>query len=457
MSTEKIELCHDRIGVTLEEAGLVGVNAGPAVFDTDTKEIRPTVSKQYREMYKYLAVNRVRTHDFYTVFDLDDVYNINTGEYDFARTDETFRYIINSGAKLYLRIGYSYNTKGKDVNYLNNHDSRIAICQAATKIVSRYHHCTFIAEKQRDKFKHRVQYVEVWNEPDHSDFWPQDDNEVEHFVSLFYYIVGTIKKNYPELKVGGPGFTQEAYSDSVGKKIIDCMIATYEHDRSNTIDFLSWHFYSITPEDYQTKLEKFTSKVANPLGTSIHHISEWGLPKDCRNNGVSQFEAAALTACWIWMNWKGIHQAHFFRGIESWGVFNERYGWEHIMGYAFRQWSHFANATKGKNKLYKVSGKHSDSVVSWNVNEDDHFYGVGAYGKNCYVMLLANVSKKMDEIKGDTYRYEISHPGSQSFSASDVTIHKCTQGGVYQVVEGLDSKTMELRRNAVHVVMIKLK
>ena len=337
------------------------------------------------------------------------------------------------------------------------------MCNVALAIVDRYKNAEFMVEKLRGKFSNKIKYVEIWNEPDHSNFWPEDENCIDDFVDLFYEILTSIRSKHPELKIGGPGFTQKAYSDSKGKKIIDAMIDKYEANKSKrALDFLSWHCYSYDPDTYQTLLEKFSTKAAHKLGTTIHHITEWNRPVAEEEKDdvptITQFEISALSACWMWMNKKGIHEAHFFRGIDGKkGIINERNHTDQPIGHAFKQWSRFARSTKGGYKLYEISGEKSDTTISWNVNENDRFFGIGAYGKNCYVMLLTNVSKKEDEIKGDDYKYKISTPNSSDdYTIHDITVYKLTQGGVSQTDSSLDDKWVLLRRNAVHLIVIDL-
>ncbi len=459
---DRIKLIHEKRGATLEDAGLAGVNAGPMVGDSGTGGFKESLSNTYRDLYKDLQVNSVRTHDFYSRFDLDSVFDIGNETYNWDETDRAFKYIISSGARPYFRIGYSFDAKASDFDPLNTSANRALFCQAALALIGRYQEAGFISPKLRHNYKNKIKYVEIWNEPDHSRFWPQTEDEVDKFVTFFFDILRAIRKNYPEIKVGGPGFTQEACNDSMGKKIISCMIAQYETDPDDLyLDFFSWHCYSISPDFYQKRFQEFSSKAAHKLGTKVHHITEWNRTIDKEEDEqdtITQFEVAALTACWIRMNKKGIHAAHFYRGIDPVkGILNERNGKEQAIAYAFRLWSRFADLTKGGNNLYEVTGEKTDTTLSWNVNHKDRFYGLGAYGTDLYAMLLVNVSKDEDEPDGDVYHYKISTPrSSDRFSTSDIKVYKVTQGGVSLTDDDLEDRYIILRRNAIHLVVVDL-
>lgn len=461
--SDKITLVHEYIGKTLDEAGLVGVNTGPLVNKSGdgSNNTNSELSSEYRQDYTDLGVNSVRTHDFYSRFDLDEVYDIENGTYDWEATDEAFKYIVSSGAYVYLRLGFSFVSKSGKFTFMNSSGTQNTMCKVALAVVDRYKSAEFVQTRMRSKFENKIKYIEIWNEPDHSNFWPEDKSYVDDFVDLFYDILTSIRSNHPELKIGGPGFTQNGYSDSKGKKIINAMIDKYEAKKSSrALDFLSWHCYSTDPDTYQTLLEKFSTKVAHKLGTKIHHITEWNRSVDENEDvpTITQFEISALSACWMWMNRKGIHEAHFFRGIDGKkGVVNEQNHTDQPIAYAFKLWSRFAQVTKGGYNLYKITGEKSETTISWDVNENDRFFGIGAYGKNCFVMLLTNVSKKEDKIEGDEYKYAVSTPkSSDDFDFRNVTVYKVTQGGVSKTDSDLNNKWVLLKRNAVHLIVVDL-
>ena len=86
-------------------------------------------------------------------------------------------------------------------------------------------------------FSKNIRYWEIWNEPD-GGFWNGDSLS---FYKLFREVSDSLKRNYPSLKIGGPG----VLSGSVTTK--RAWIPEFlKYCKANNVkmDFFSWHLYS---------------------------------------------------------------------------------------------------------------------------------------------------------------------------------------------------------------------
>lgn len=94
-------------------------------------------------------------------------------------------------------------------------------------------------------FKDRIEYYEIWNEPDH----PNPDNtpqliNVEDYVKLVTQIVPVIRKEYPEAKIVVGGTTSLIDKDSQ-----TYLFKVLESEVMPLVDVISWHpMYGSSPE-----------------------------------------------------------------------------------------------------------------------------------------------------------------------------------------------------------------
>ncbi|MCS6886556.1 MAG: glycosyl hydrolase [Blastocatellia bacterium] len=180
----------------------------------------------------------VRTHDYYGPLDMASIYpNQNAdptlvSSYNFTESDRMYRAILENGFEPYIRLGNSYNNSGPVTNQAN-------FVRACLEVVKHYIELSKSYSKQ-------LHYVEIWNEPDNSHFWR---GSPQQFYSLFIDIFTTLKQNFPELKVGGPGFAPSGYLALGGinftKGFLDALRA-----RGIKLDFFSWHVYTNNPAEF---------------------------------------------------------------------------------------------------------------------------------------------------------------------------------------------------------------
>jgi len=178
---------------------LLGVNIGPIPAGNDPANADLTAA------YQGIGVNLIRTHDYYNALDMSVMYPDRTADpllaqsYDFSRSDQVWRSITTGGFEPYFRLGDSYNNSTPPANALE----RANWVKASLEVLWHYR------AGRWNGFNTPFRYVEIWNEPDNVQFWPRPHTPVEYF-QLYCDTALTIKNEFPDLKVGGPGVTPPA-------------------------------------------------------------------------------------------------------------------------------------------------------------------------------------------------------------------------------------------------------
>ena len=154
--------------------------------------------------YKQLGVHFVRLHDVPWTYDnaLDINYVFphwdssadDPNNYDFTQTDFYLNTILALGIKVIYRLGYSAEYK-TNVHHNSPPSSNEKFATIARHIVQ--HHNQGWANGSRD----RIQYWEIWNEPDGKGFW---SGTPAQYARLYETTAKALKRIDPSLKVGGP-------------------------------------------------------------------------------------------------------------------------------------------------------------------------------------------------------------------------------------------------------------
>lgn len=116
----------------------------------------------------------------------------------------------------------------------------------------------------------------IWNEPDLSLFYPPTADPVL-FSNLLFKTCEAIRNKVPDVKIAGPGFAQEGFSQEPDYDYIGTML-----EKNNVLpclDYITFHPYrSGDPEDVETEyrqirrfLEKFQPSKPVPIA-----VDEWG-------------------------------------------------------------------------------------------------------------------------------------------------------------------------------------
>lgn len=183
----------------------------------------------------------------------------NPASYDFRRTDDYIAAVLAVGAQPIYCLGYGNNkhSLASDFQKFNRPPADpqkwARIC---VNIVRHYN------EGWANGFRHNIQYWEIWNEPDATNFW---SGTLEQYADLYATVATALKQHDPSLKVGGPAISHDF-------KFLERFLAICQK-RNLPLDFCSWHCYTERPatvlknaREVQRLLEKYGfSKTENQL------------------------------------------------------------------------------------------------------------------------------------------------------------------------------------------------
>jgi len=339
---------------------LLGVNIGPIPAGAKT-------NADLTDAYHTAGITMIRTHDYYGPLDMATMYPDQSADprdpasYNFTESDRVFAAILAGGFEPYLRLGDSWNN-GRGYPPANpraptNPDTW---AQAAVEVTRHYLDMSRQAGVE-------MRYVEIWNEPDGAKFW---DGTRDEFYSLFDATARALKQKFPDLLVGGPGFTPAGALSQKGQTFVRGLL-DYAQTQQTPFDFLSWHMYSNNPQNYVTAAQFYRAELdAHGFESMPMHVSEWNTDARGRDKSITDEEArvggrgaAILTAAWIALQQNGVTESMIYRGPDPdinaptfYGIFYAD-GRPKRSALAFTLWSEFAKYSQAINiQLSKPNG-----------------------------------------------------------------------------------------------------
>jgi len=294
---------------------LLGVNDGPLPVGNEPNNADLTAA------YRQIGVNLIRTHDYYNALDMSLMYPDRTADpsrpqsYNFAQSDQAWKSITGGGFEPYFRLGDSYSDSVPPANAAE----RANWVKAAVEVLRHYRLGKW------NGFNTNFRYVEVWNEPDNQQFWPKPRTPLEYF-QLYCETATALKREFPGLKVGGPGVTPAGALVPQGRKWTQDFIS-FVRKSNAPLDFFSWHMYSNTPRQYAEAAEFYrTALDAQGFTQTTKHITEWNTEIKRGQESISQSMAlragargaAILSACWIELQQENdLEVSTFYRGNDT--------------------------------------------------------------------------------------------------------------------------------------------
>ncbi|XAO70829.1 MAG: hypothetical protein AAYR33_07235 [Acetobacteraceae bacterium] len=161
----------------------------------------------------------------------------------------------------------------------------------------------------------KIEYWEIWNEPDLSLFWSGSPTQ---FYSMYEKIARKIKSIDPSAKVGVSGVSNgESGSGPYTRGLVD-----YCRTRGVPLDFLSWHYYAHNSSDPRRFASCATAQRQNldRAGfTNAESIcTEWNitpLSSAVTASAIQSAENAAyIVASFVTMNKSAVDKAYYYRG-----------------------------------------------------------------------------------------------------------------------------------------------
>ncbi|MBN1991769.1 MAG: hypothetical protein JW953_03630 [Anaerolineae bacterium] len=292
---------------------LLGVNIGPIPAGEPG-------NADLTAAYQNIGVTTIRTHDYYGPLDMATIYPdqnadpLDPASYDFEASDQVFAAILAGGFEPYLRLGDSWHNAPsyppadprRPINPAN-------WVQAAVEVVRHYNDPDLWGGSH-------LRYVEIWNEPDHPQFW---DGSPPEFFELFAAAAVALKAEFPHLMIGGPGLTVAAFKTPHGQAYTENFLAHLQ-SQAVPLDFFSWHIYSNDPADFPAAAAYYRAQLdGHGYPTAESHITEWNTAV---GEGRSETDpalrigargAALLTAAWIGLQEQGVAVSTFYRGPDA--------------------------------------------------------------------------------------------------------------------------------------------
>lgn len=222
------------------------------------------------------AYGGCHTVDVLSIFPDFDADPYDPASYDFACTDKYIADIISVGTEPFYRLGASieHAVKKYQIYPPKDYTKWAQICEG---IIRHY------TEGWADGFNYRIEYWEIWNEPDTG--YKQGDSPtwrgtMDEFFEFFKTALVYLKGKFPHLKIGGPALC--SVTDS--RDILEDMMAYLVEGERAPLDFFSWHLYGFTPNEFERKI-KLVDEILTKYGyTETESIlNEWNYVKDWGN------------------------------------------------------------------------------------------------------------------------------------------------------------------------------
>lgn len=295
-----------------------GVNGGPEtkVFTYDAKplfrEARIPTCRLHDVEYPYGSGEFVDIPCIFRDFDADET---DPASYNFALTDLYIRKIIEVGAEPFFRLGVSIEHAPVKRHVFPPRDFAkwARVCE---HIIRHYN------EGFADGFRYGIRYWEIWNEADGGDnMWV---GTPEEYYRLYTVTAKHLKACFPELHIGGGGFTGPRNA------FIEGFFGHIQKERA-PLDFYSWHSYHSSPDQLKEKIAKaeaVKSEYGYQAAESI--LDEWNYMEDWKHQAPSyrvipSMKGAAFCAAeLITLQHSPVAMAHYFEAdvVKEWcGLF----------------------------------------------------------------------------------------------------------------------------------------
>lgn len=177
--------------------------------------------------------------------------------YDFRLTDAYLGWIVDSGTKIIYRLGSSM--EGGPVRFHNRPPEDFEKwARIACRIIEHYN------AGWANGFGYGIEYWEIWNEPDGCNpgdrsmegQWSGSD---ELFYDFYCRASAAIKKQHPELKIGG--YASCAVDEPPRRIFFDGFLSYLEKHR-HAFDFFSYHAYGDSIKKLTDRVDFITDRLA---------------------------------------------------------------------------------------------------------------------------------------------------------------------------------------------------
>jgi hypothetical protein len=339
-----------------------GANLGPLCYQ-GAVDLSP--------YFKKIEFPTIRLHDcmyYYSgavdipfIFPLFHLDENDPRNYQFKRTDNYIKSILDCGSKIVYRLGVSIQCHKKFIYDTDPPGDYLKWARIAVNIIKHYN------QGWANGFQHNIQYWEIWNEAENGrDMW---NGTWEQFVDFFITTAIYIKSQCPEIKIGGPAFNGEM----IKSQDIMHRFLPFLKQRGCPLDFLSWHGYTERPSQ-QTNAAVNVRAILDQYGftRTESHLNEWNMAppegrdhpdviKNYNERKKGPQNSALAAACLIAMQDAPIDMANFYDAANGfWGMFHD-YGYPAKPFFAFKAFKTLIDTAP--NRL-EVEGSDPDNALA---------------------------------------------------------------------------------------------
>lgn len=228
------------------------------------------VFRDHRPEFRKLRFGATRTHDMALcnpgmriidtpfIFPLPHLDENDPANYCFEPTDDIMADMIGNGQTVLYRLGASIDHALKKNNITPPED----FAKYARILANIIRHYNYGWGKNGQHYG--LKYWEIWCEPENPSCW---GGTMEQFMEFFAITAKFLKKEFPDLKIGGPGFCNHV-------PISDFL----KYCRANGVplDFVSYHGYLQSPEEMAERIVKARKSLdENGYGDAELFLTEW--------------------------------------------------------------------------------------------------------------------------------------------------------------------------------------
>ena len=278
---DAIKVTVDVSKVTGEIRPLNGGNLGPVchrmMLDMTEEFIALDIPVIRTHDVPWFSMPAVDVHTIFRNFNLDPA---DPENYDFRQTDDYIASLVGTGAEIVYRLGESieHSENKYNVNPPSDYEKWAEIC---CNIIRHYN------QGWADGFEYDIEYWEIWNEPDiRPACWTGTD---EQFLEFYNTVSKKIKKEFSEVKVGGPAMAHPVHmedgkwipTDFTRKFLENC------RDQALPLDFFTWHMYGDDPFE-SGRRPGHVRKMLDEFGftNTESHMNEWNYIPDNNWNAL---------------------------------------------------------------------------------------------------------------------------------------------------------------------------
>ncbi len=207
--------------------------------------------------------------DHHVVFPNPDADPTLPESYDFRLTDEYISAVRRTGAEPIYRLGESieHTTVKRYVHPPADMEKWAAVCLG---IIRHYN------EGWANGFHHHIRYWEIWNEPENRPvMWSGTDDD---YLRLYRSAATAIKKQFPNVKVGGPALGASGSFLNGEFRPTDFAVNFLAMCRKENVplNFFSWHCYTADPAELSTRARAIRRLLDSKGFTETEsHLNEW--------------------------------------------------------------------------------------------------------------------------------------------------------------------------------------